>query len=90
MHPRPPRNALNRPAHFSDADWAEYQQCQAEHDDLMAQVADREAHLEHDRIATYDAYELDFTALPKLEDGPTRQTPPPHRSPASRRRNRGR
>ncbi|MET8714855.1 hypothetical protein ABZV52_17015 [Streptomyces sp. NPDC004735] len=56
----------------------------------MAQVADREAHLEHDLLATYDAYELDFTALPKPEDGPTHRTPPPHRSPASRRRNRGR
>ncbi|MDF9868674.1 hypothetical protein OKW18_000812 [Streptomyces pratensis] len=88
MHPRPPRNALNRPAHFSDADWAEFQQCQA--DDLMAQVADREAHLEHDLIATYDEYELNFTALPKLEAGPARKTPPPHRLPASRRRNRGR
>ncbi|MEV7107177.1 hypothetical protein [Streptomyces atroolivaceus] len=56
----------------------------------MAQVADREAHLEHDLISTYDAYELDFTALPKLEAGPTHRTPPLHRSPASGRRSRGR
>ncbi|MEV7706609.1 hypothetical protein AB0O59_26710 [Streptomyces sp. NPDC088922] len=56
----------------------------------MAQVADREAHLEHDLIATFDEYELDFTALPKPEAGPARRMPPPHRSPASRRRSRGR
>lgn len=37
------RRPLNRPDHFNDADWADYQQCQAEHDDLMAQTADREA-----------------------------------------------
>lgn len=47
---------LNRPAHFSDADWAEYQHCQTEHDDLTAQVAECEAQMEHDLIATYDEY----------------------------------
>lgn len=84
-----PRNALNRPAHFSDADWAEYQQCQAEHDHLMAQVADREAQLEDDLIAAYDEYELDFSPVPKQETDLTRRTPPPHRL-TSRRRSRGR
>ncbi|MFE6548282.1 hypothetical protein ACFVHS_07755 [Streptomyces sp. NPDC057746] len=84
------RSPLNRPAHFSDADWAEYQQCQAEHDDLMAQIAEREAQMEHDLIATYDEYELDFSPVPKPEADPAHRLPPPHRSPASRRRNRGR
>ncbi|WP_406161673.1 hypothetical protein [Streptomyces canus] len=82
-----PRNALNRPAHFRDADWAEYQQCQAEHDDLMAQVADRAAQLQDDLIAAQ--YELDSRPVPKPEADLARRTPPSHR-PASRRRIRGR
>ncbi|MEV6535150.1 hypothetical protein AB0M86_37145 [Streptomyces sp. NPDC051639] len=94
-HPRfahgPSRSALNRrPTHFSDADWAEYQQCQAEHDDLMAQVADREAQLEHDLLAAYDDYDIDFSPVPKPKADPARRTPPPHRTPALRRRSRGR
>ncbi len=83
------RSPLNRPAHFSDADWAEYQQCQAEHDDLVAQIAEREAQMEHDLIATYDEYELDFSPVPKPEGTPARRTPPPHRTPTSRRRSHG-
>ncbi|MEU2131778.1 hypothetical protein [Streptomyces sp. NPDC018352] len=78
---------MNRPAHFSDADWAEYQQCQAENDDLMEQVAERQAQLEHDQV---DGYEFDFTPLPGPNRTPTRQPPSLHRAPASRRRNRGR
>ncbi|MGW5868267.1 hypothetical protein ACWFRJ_39680 [Streptomyces sp. NPDC055239] len=84
------RSPLNRPAHLSDADWAEYQHCQAEHDSLVAQVADREAHMEHDLIVSYDEYELDFSPVPEQEADPARRTPPPHRTPASRRRTRGR
>lgn len=87
--PTSPRNALNRPAHFSDADWAEYQLCQAEHDGLMAQVADREAQMEHDLKTAYDEYELDVSPVPKPETDLARRTPPPHRT-ASRRRSRGR
>ncbi|MCX4531050.1 hypothetical protein [Streptomyces sp. NBC_01669] len=56
----------------------------------MAQVADREAQMEHDLIATYDEYELDFSATPKQEADPSRRIPPPRRSPAFRRRSRGR
>ncbi|MER5793273.1 hypothetical protein [Streptomyces sp. NPDC001980] len=55
----------------------------------MAQVADREAQLEHDLIAAYDEYEFDFSPVPKPETGLARRTPSPHR-PASRRRSRGR
>lgn len=84
------RRPLNRPAHFSDADWADYQQCQADHDDLMAQTADREAHLEHDLIAVYDEYAVDLSPGPKPEADLARRTPPPRRTPASRRRSRGR
>ncbi|MFB7481896.1 hypothetical protein ACFUEM_25110 [Streptomyces anulatus] len=72
---------MNRPTHLNDADWAEYQQCQAEHDDLVEQVADREAQLENDRIAAYDEYELDFGPAPTN----TRATPPPRLPPALRR-----
>ncbi|MFD7934640.1 hypothetical protein ACFV4T_08915 [Streptomyces sp. NPDC059755] len=46
--------------------------------------------MEHDLIAAYDDYELDFTPVPKPEADPARRTPPSHRTPASRRRNRGR
>jgi hypothetical protein len=55
----------------------------------MAQVADREAHLEHDLIAAYDEYEPDFSRVPKPGAGLARRSPAPHR-PASRRRSRGR
>lgn len=84
------RRLLNRPDHFSDADWADYRQRQAEHDDLMAQTAEREAQLEHDLIAAYDEYEVDLNPVPKPEADLSRRTPPPRRTPASRRRSRGR
>jgi hypothetical protein len=45
----------------------------------MAQVADREAQLEHDLIAAYDEYEFDSSPVPK-----------PEADLASRRRIRGR
>ncbi|MFF3976554.1 hypothetical protein [Streptomyces sp. NPDC001828] len=54
----------------------------------MAQVADREAQMEHGLIAAYDEYELDFTPVP--EPNPAHRTPPPHRTPTSRGRSRGR
>ncbi|WP_413100232.1 hypothetical protein [Streptomyces sp. Inha503] len=57
----------------------------------MAQIAEREAQMEHGLIATYDEYELDFSPVPKPEGStPARRTPPPHRTPISRRRSRGR
>jgi hypothetical protein len=56
----------------------------------MAQVADREAQMEHGLIATYDEYEIDFSPVPNPEADPGRRIPPPHRSPASPRRSRGR
>ncbi|GLW47551.1 hypothetical protein Stsp02_32130 [Streptomyces sp. NBRC 14336] len=56
----------------------------------MAQIAEREAQMEHDLIAAYDEYELDFSPVPKPEASPARQIPPPHRPPGYRRRNRGR
>lgn len=80
---------MNRPAHFNDADWAEYQQCQAEHDDLMDQVADREAQMEQGLIDTYDEYDFDF-ARPVQHPGPTPQVPPIPLGPAPRRSRRGR
>ncbi|MET9664937.1 hypothetical protein ABZY19_06140 [Streptomyces sp. NPDC006475] len=54
----------------------------------MAQVAEREAQMERDLIASYDEYEFDFSPAP--EPSPAHRTPPPHRTPASRRRSRGR
>jgi len=53
----------------------------------MAQLAEREAQGEHDLIATYDEYELDFSPVP--DANPVRRTRPPHRT-TSRRRSRGR
>ncbi|MGW1235013.1 hypothetical protein [Streptomyces californicus] len=54
----------------------------------MEQVADREAQLERELIPTYE-YELDFSPDPTPAD-PDRRIPPPSRSPATRRRSRGR
>ncbi|MFG2471545.1 hypothetical protein ACGFXB_39715 [Streptomyces canus] len=56
----------------------------------MAQIADREAHIEHGLIDTYDEYELDFSPVPKPEATPARRTPAPRRTRSSRRRSRGR
>ncbi|MDX2404031.1 hypothetical protein ACH4TM_30775 [Streptomyces parvus] len=56
----------------------------------MEQVADREAQLERELIPTYDKYELDFSAHPAPDADPGRRIPPPSRSPATRRRIRGR
>ncbi|MBC9723751.1 hypothetical protein [Streptomyces sp. TRM68367] len=55
----------------------------------MAQVAEREAQLEHGLINAYDEYEFDFTPLPEPKPGPTRRTPPLRHAP-SRGRSRGR
>ncbi|MCZ4101291.1 hypothetical protein [Streptomyces sp. H39-C1] len=56
----------------------------------MAQVADREAQMEHDLIDTYDAYELDYTPRPDPKPHPARPISPLLPAPASRRRSRGR
>ncbi|MEI5603575.1 hypothetical protein [Streptomyces brasiliscabiei] len=56
----------------------------------MTQITEREAQMEHGLITAYDEYELDFSPVPKQEADPARQIPPPHRTPASPRRNRGR
>ncbi|MFC5634530.1 hypothetical protein ACFPZJ_12215 [Streptomyces bullii] len=52
---------MKRPPHVNATEWAEDQQRRAELDDLMAQVADQEAQMEHDLIATHDEYELGFS-----------------------------
>jgi hypothetical protein len=49
---------------MSDSEWADYLQCQDEHDDLMSQVADRENQIENGLIDFYDEYEFDFSPLP--------------------------
>ncbi|MEU9411660.1 hypothetical protein AB0E08_39015 [Streptomyces sp. NPDC048281] len=56
----------------------------------MAQIAEREAQMEHGLIAVCDEYELDFSPVPKPQADPARRIPPSHRPTASRRRNRGR
>ncbi|MFE8911020.1 hypothetical protein [Streptomyces globisporus] len=56
----------------------------------MEQVADREAQLERELIPTYADYELDFSPVPTPDADPGRRIPPPSRSPATRRRSRGR
>ncbi|KOT79110.1 hypothetical protein ADK70_31860 [Streptomyces rimosus subsp. pseudoverticillatus] len=83
---------MKRPAHYSDTDWAEYQQCQAEHDDIMNQVADREAQIEQGLIDTYDDYEFDFTspARPAQQPRPARQSPPIPTGSAARKSSRRR
>ncbi|MFJ8954940.1 hypothetical protein ACIRO1_33065 [Streptomyces sp. NPDC102381] len=54
----------------------------------MAQVTEREALVEHDLIGTDDEYELDFRQVP--DPSTAHRKPPVHRTPASRRRSRGR
>lgn len=56
----------------------------------MEQLADREAQLEHDLAAAHDGYELDFTPVTSPEADLACRTPPPRRTSATRRRNRGR
>ncbi|MER0445779.1 hypothetical protein ABR738_14615 [Streptomyces sp. Edi4] len=68
---------------MSATEWAEYQQRQAEHDSVMAQVAVYEARMEHDLTATHDECELGFHQEPQPGATPARRTLPPHRSPAS-------
>jgi hypothetical protein len=85
-----PKETVKRPADMSDSDWAEYLQCQDEHDDLMSQVADREYQMESGLIDSYDEFQFDFGPLPEPK-APTRRitgsrpapSPPP---PPSRRR----
>lgn len=72
---RPPsRSPLNRPAHVSDTDWTEYQRCQAEHDDLMTQVADREAQIEFGFIDSHDDYECTWDYTPSTPVHPSSAT----------------
>ena len=49
---------MQRPPNLTDAEWAEWLQCQEEEDELLAQVADREAKLEMGLIDSYDEYEF--------------------------------
>jgi hypothetical protein len=56
----------------------------------MAQVAERDAQMEHDLIDNYDEYDLGFSARPEPRPRPTRRTPPVHHAATSRRRSRGR
>lgn len=83
---------MNRPANFSDADWAEYQQCQTEHDNLMDQFTDREAQMEQGLLDTYDEYAFDFgsSRLSVQHPHPARQLPPVRPGSASRGSVRGR
>ncbi|MFJ4572076.1 hypothetical protein ACIP4W_11690 [Streptomyces sp. NPDC088846] len=82
---------MNRPANFSDADWAEYLQCQAEHADLMDQFTDREAQMEQGLLDTYDEYDFDFSSpLSAQHPHPARQLPLVRPGSASRGSVRGR
>ncbi|KPI02866.1 hypothetical protein OK074_5016 [Actinobacteria bacterium OK074] len=69
---------MRRPADMSDDDWIEYQELEDDHNDLMAQCADREAQMENGLNDSYDEYEFDFSPLP-----PKESSPPPSASPRS-------
>jgi hypothetical protein len=81
---------VKRPADFSDSEWADFQRCQAEDDDLMSQVADRENQMENGMIDSYGEYEFDFSPLPE-PNAPTpritnsRPTPSQPQTPSRRR-----
>ncbi|WP_433892593.1 hypothetical protein [Streptomyces sp. CA-111067] len=78
---------MKRPADMSDSEWADYLQCQDEHDDLMSQVADREYQMESRLIDTYDEYEFDFGPLnpPTRKITGSRPAPSPPQPPSRRR-----
>jgi hypothetical protein len=69
---------MKRPPDWTDEEWADFRQCQDEHDDLMEQVADREAQLETSLIASYDEYEFTWEE-PDRTSWPHRPSPPAHR-----------
>ncbi|MFB6750623.1 hypothetical protein ACFCX6_06770 [Streptomyces sp. NPDC056353] len=69
-------------------EWAEDQQRRAELDDLMAQVADQEAQMEHHLITTHNDYAVQINSEPTSDADLSRRVPPPYR-PATRRISRG-
>ncbi|MCA1223239.1 hypothetical protein [Streptomyces sp. 8L] len=75
---------MNRPTGLNETQWADYQQCQAEHDDLIQQVADREAQMENGLIDSYDEYEFDFSPLPDHKPAPVEGSSPRPPSPVRR------
>ncbi|MDI3418605.1 hypothetical protein [Streptomyces luteolus] len=83
---------MPRPPHLTNAEWADYKQCQADHDDLMAQVANREAQMERSLIDAYEEYEFVFTSpvRPLQEPLSGRQIPPLPLRPSARGSRRGR
>ncbi|MER5782652.1 hypothetical protein ABT104_13130 [Streptomyces mobaraensis] len=60
---------MQRPPNLTDAQWAEWRQCQEEEDELLTQVADREAKLETGQIDSYDEYEFTWES-PGNASGP--------------------
>ncbi|MCC2276218.1 hypothetical protein LKL35_12440 [Streptomyces sp. ET3-23] len=82
---------MQRPPNLTDAEWAEWLQRQGEEDELLAQVADREAQLETGVIDSYDEYEFTWEYAdsdPRSHEGepstaqPGPATPPCHSTPA--------
>ncbi|KUN02145.1 hypothetical protein AQI95_29180 [Streptomyces yokosukanensis] len=62
---------MQRPPNLTDEEWADYRQCQADEDSVLAQVADHEAQMETGLIDSYEEYE--FNGEP-----PSRSNPEPY------------
>lgn len=63
---------MQRPPGLTDEAWADYRQCEAEENTLLAQVVDREAQLENGIINSYDEYRFTWD----IEPAPGEQTWP--------------
>lgn len=75
-----------RPAQYaglSAGEAADWQECQSDHDDLMAQLTDREAQIETGLIDTYE----DYVFIWERQGGPSpgAQGPPSGALPRERR-----
>ncbi|MFI5982113.1 hypothetical protein ACIBEA_14660 [Streptomyces sp. NPDC051555] len=65
---------MQRPPELTEEEWADYRQCQAEENTVLAQVVDREAQLENGLIDSDDPYDFswDINPAPDEQTWPSR------------------
>ncbi|WP_327255393.1 hypothetical protein [Streptomyces sp. NBC_01244] len=65
---------MQRPPELTEEEWADYRQCQAEENTVLAQVVDREAQLENGLIDSDDEYDFswDINPAPDEQTWPSR------------------
>lgn len=78
---------MHRPPDLSDEQWADYQaeyrRCQEEHDEVLTQVTDREAQIEHGLIDSYEDYEFTWDVWAPAERSSASRPPAPAAPPAA-------